>query len=524
MSTDNEADPAQREEGPHSIVIFGASGDLAKIKLLPAIYELIREDLLPENFFLLGYARTKMSDDEFRAICREAITKNSRSTKKAGVDEELLKKLLACTYYQAGQYGDAADFAKLKTRMAELETEHKTEGNRLFYMSTPPEAFEPIVIGLGQSGLVVRHATTPWHRLIIEKPFGHDLASAQKLNATLNSSFGEEQVFRIDHYLGKETVQNLAVLRFANSIFEPIWSYKYIEHVQITVSEVLSADDRGGYYDQSGALRDMVQNHIFQLMALVAMEPPAALDARSIRDEKTKVYKSIRPIAASNVVRGQYGPGILANGKSTAGYLDAKGVSPDSTTETFVALKLYIDNWRWSGTPFYIRTGKCMPTKVSEVLVRFREPPRTLFLKQHSAVVYPNELVIRVAPEEGISWNINGKVPGGTLDIKRVSMSFDYADTFKTEPPEAYERLLHDAITGDQTLFIRGDEAEAAWEVIDPIVQRWKNSTKQPLQYAPNTWGPAESADIFDGGVNRWTISSETAEPILACALPQTGG
>ena len=505
-------------EDPHAIIIFGASGDLAKVKLLPAIYELVRENLLPANFFLLGYARTKMSDDEFRTICKDAIAKHSRNAKKNGVDQAVLNKLLAITYYQPGQYGDLADFTALGTRLAELEAKHATQSNRLFYMSTPPEAFEPIILGLGESKLVTRHATKPWQRLIIEKPFGHDLASAQQLNTTLNVVFGEEQIFRIDHYLGKETVQNLAVLRFANSVFEPIWNFKYIDHVQITVGEILSADDRGGYYDKSGALRDMVQNHIFQLMALVAMEPPAALDARSIRDEKTKVYKSIRPVAPSNVVRGQYAAGKLANGNPTNGYLTAKGVAPGSTTETFVALKLFIDNWRWSGTPFYIRTGKCMPAKVSEVLVRFREPPRTLFLKQETSVVYPNELVIRVAPEEGISWHINGKVPGGTLSIKRVAMSFDYADTFKAEPPEAYERLLHDAITGDQTLFIRGDEAEAAWEVIDPIEQAWSKSSDKPHQYTPNTWGP-EAADALFNDTASWTTSLDDAKPILACAL-----
>jgi glucose-6-phosphate 1-dehydrogenase len=523
MSTDttsSTSSPAARiAEDPHAIIIFGASGDLAKVKLLPALYELVREKLLPEKFFLLGYARTKMTDEEFRTIAKAAIAKHSRSAKKHGVDQAVLNKLLACTYYQAGQYGAVEDFNALGKRLAELESKHATQGNRLFYMSTPPEAFEPIILGLGKASLVKRHATTPWQRLIIEKPFGTDLASAQKLNGTLNIVFGEEQIFRIDHYLGKETVQNLAVLRFANSVFEPIWNYKYIDHVQITVGEIFSADDRGGYYDKSGALRDMVQNHIFQLMALVAMEAPAALDARSIRDEKTKVYKSIRPVSPANVVRGQYAAGKLANSTPTTGYLTAKGVAPDSKTETFVALKLFIDNWRWSGTPFYIRTGKCMPAKISEVLVRFREPPRALFLKQ-DLWVYSNELVIRVAPEEGISWHINGKVPGGAMNIKRVAMSFDYADTFKAEPPEAYERLLHDAITGDQTLFIRGDEAEAAWEVIDPIEQFWSKSSEKPHQYAPNSWGP-EAANKLFGDLACWTTSLDDAQPINACALPE---
>jgi glucose-6-phosphate 1-dehydrogenase len=507
---------------PCVIVIFGASGDLAKLKLIPAVYELAREGLLPADFALVGYARTKMSDDDFRAICRDAISKFSRSAKKTGVDNALLDRLLAQTTYHAGQYGDLNDFASLKTRLDALDTTHKTLGNRLFYMSTPPEAFEPIIVGLGKSGLVLRHAEKPWNRLIIEKPFGTDLKSAQHLNAVINATFGEEQVFRIDHYLGKETVQNLMVLRFANSIFEPMWNHKYIDHIQITVGESVNADDRAGYYDKSGALRDMVQNHIFQLMALVAMEPPALLDARSIRDEKTKVYKSIRPIRENQVdsfvVRGQYGAGEV-NGKRTEGYLKAKGVDAGSRTETFAALKLFIDNWRWSGTPFYIRTGKCMPSKVSEVAVRFRAPPLTLFQKQCETPVYPNDLVIKVAPEEGITWQINGKVPGGALNIQPVQMDFLYNSTFKKEAPEAYERLIFDSILGDQSLFIRGDEAEAAWSVIDPIENGWKQSPTAPFQYEPGTWGPRQAMDLIELDGRRWRHSSSDMTPIIACAV-----
>ncbi|MFT3788318.1 MAG: glucose-6-phosphate dehydrogenase [Tepidisphaeraceae bacterium] len=507
---------------PCIIVIFGASGDLAKIKLIPAIYELAREGLLPEDFALVGYARTKMSDNDFRTICIDSIKKYARTAKKVGADDALLKKIIDRTSYRAGGYGDANDFASLRDYLATLDKQFKTQGNRLFYMSTPPEAFEPIIQGLGKSGLVIRHATSPWHRLIIEKPFGTDLASAQHLNNVLNSSFGEEQVFRIDHYLGKETVQNLMVLRFANSIFEPLWNHKYIDHVQITVSETLSADDRGGYYDKSGALRDMVQNHIFQLMALVAMEPPAALDARSVRDEKTKVYKSIRPIRESQVdsfvVRGQYGKGS-ANGKDSEGYLKAKGVAPGSRTETFVALKLFIDNWRWSGTPFYIRTGKCLPEKMSEITVRFNSPPLTLFQKQCETPVYPNDLVIKVAPEEGISWRINGKVPGGQMNILPVAMDMLYNTTFKQEAPEAYERLIFDCILGDQQLFIRGDEAEAAWEVIDPIERGWLKSAVAPFEYEPGTWGPRKSMELIELDGRRWTASTSEASPIIACAV-----
>ncbi len=507
---------------PCSIVIFGASGDLAKLKLIPAIYELARAGLLPADFSLVGYARTKMSDDEFRTLCRESIAKNSRSAKKTGVDAAVVDRILARTFYHAGQYGDLTDFAALKSRLDTLDQSLKTLGNRLFYMSTPPEAFDPIILGLGKSGLVARHAESPFNRLIIEKPFGTDLPSARHLNEVINSSFGEEQVFRIDHYLGKETVQNLMVLRFANSIFEPLWNHKYIDHVQITVAETVNCDDRAGYYEKSGALRDMVQNHIFQLMALVAMEPPALLDARSIRDEKTKVYKSIRPIRESQVdsfvVRGQYAAGS-ANAVVTPGYLKAKGVAPDSRTETFAALKLFIDNWRWSGTPFYIRTGKCMPKKVSEVTVRFKSPPLTLFQKQCETPVYPNDLVIKVAPEEGITWQINGKVPGGAINIQPVAMDFLYNTTFKKEAPEAYERLIYDAILGDQSLFIRGDEAEAAWSVIDPIEIGWSQSSTPPYQYEPGSWGPRKAMDLIELDGRRWSFSQAETPPIIACAV-----
>ena len=370
-----------------------------------------------------------------------------------------------------------------------------------------------------QSGAVEHEGA--WQRVILEKPFGHDLESAKELNALLTEHFHETQIFRIDHYLGKETVQNLMVLRFANSIFEPIWNYKYIDHVQITVSETVSADDRAGYYDKSGALRDMVQNHIFQLMALVAMEPPAALDARSIRDEKVKVYKSVRrprpERIEDTVVRGQYGAGE-AGGKKTDGYLKAKGVEPESTTETFVALKVLIDNWRWSGTPFYIRTGKVMPEKVSEIVVRFRSPPLTLFQKQCETPVYPNDLIIHVSPQEGISMRLNGKVPGGTMNIKSVELNFNYADTFKKEAPEAYERLIADSMNGDQTLFIRGDEAEAAWEVIDLVLQGWEKGGKKPETYAPGTWGPQSAIDLIEKDGRRWLQGSD-GDPIIACSL-----
>ena len=511
---------------PCGIVIFGASGDLAKRKLIPALYELALQNLLDEKSYVVGYSRSKMSDDEFRTEAKDAISKFARSKP---IDETVWKKLEPRLFYLAEDYASDEGHAACTKKMTELDQKFGTPPNRMFYISTPPATFEPIIGGVGKQLTAGRRAgetsSAPkgWHRIIIEKPFGSDLESAKALNALLLRYFKEDEIFRIDHYLGKETVQNLMVMRFANSIFEPIWNYKYIDYVQITVSETLGVEKRGGYYDKSGALRDMVQNHLSQLMALIAMEPPAALDAVSIRDEKVKVFKSVRPIPADQVdkftVRGQYGAGS-ANDSSTPGYLKEKDVPADSRTETFAALKLFIDNWRWSGTPFYLRTGKYLPEKLSEVVVRFRSPPLTLFQKQCETPVFPNELIVRVQPEEGISWRFNGKVPGGHMNIKPVAMDMSYKTTFNVEPPEAYERLIADAIAGDQTLFIRGDEAEAAWAVVDPIEKGWAASKTPPQEYAPGSWGPQRANDLIENDGRQWLNSdNDTKEPVVACAL-----
>jgi len=504
---------------PCALVIFGASGDLAKRKLIPAIYEMAREKLLPDQFALIGFGRSPMTDEAYRADCRAAVEKFARTKP---VDLDLWKSYEPRISYVQGEYGSSESHTHLAKILDQHDEKFGTAGNRLFYLSTPPNQFGPIVERLGERRFAHRlDKPNVWQRVIIEKPFGHDLASAQALNQTLHQYFAEEQIFRIDHYLGKETVQNLMVMRFANSIFEPIWNYKYIDHVQITVSETLGVGSRGGYYDRSGATRDMIQNHMFQLMALVAMEPPVALDAVSIRDEKVKVFKSVRPLrperADEFAVRGQYSAGE-ASGQKTGGYKSEKDVPPTSQTETFAAMKLYIDNWRWSGTPFYLRTGKCLPQKLSEVVVRFRSPPLTLFQKSCEAV-YPNDLVIRVQPEEGISWRLNGKVPGGAMNIKSVALDFEYATAFNVEPPEAYERLIFDAMLGDQTLFIRGDEAEAAWKVIDPIEQGWASSKTAPLEYAPGSWGPQKANELIERDGRRWMHSSDEVEPIIACSL-----
>jgi glucose-6-phosphate 1-dehydrogenase len=507
---------------PCAIIIFGASGDLASRKLIPGIYEMAREGLLNDGSYILGYARSPMTDEEYRRDCAESVRKFARTKP---IDEALWKKLETRIYYAQADYAAAEDHARVRARLAELDEKHGNPRNRLYYLSTPPSVYEPLIQRLGERQPPVSaeyHPGSHWERIIIEKPFGYDLPSARKLNALLHEHFSEEQVFRIDHYLGKETVQNLMVMRFANAIFEPIWNYKYVDHVQITVAETLGVGERGGYYDKSGALRDMVQNHMFQLMALVAMEPPVALDAVSIRDEKVKVFKAIRPIRPSAIddfaIRGQYGPG-QAEGSQTPGYRREKGVPPDSRTETFAAVKLFIDNWRWSGTPFYLRTGKFLPEKLSEVTVRFRSPPLTLFQKQCDSPVYPNDLVMRIQPEEGISWRLNGKVPGGQMNIKSVALDFLYKSAFNVEPPEAYERLINDAITGDQTLFIRADEAEAAWAVIDPIEKAWADSKTPPEQYAPATWGPKRAMHLIELDGRRWMHSNGAPEPIIACSL-----
>jgi len=514
-----------------AIVIFGASGDLAQLKLVPAIYELLREGLISDRFALVGFARsdkkkdgTPLNDESYRKECYDAIDKNARHRP---IDQNLWKKMEQNIFYIHGNYDSPDDQAHLASVLSRLDKTHDTGGNRLFYISTPPEVFDGIITRIGErQKMQSPDRPAGWQRLIIEKPFGRDLASAKHLNSLLHQYLQENQIFRIDHYLGKEALQNMMVMRFANSIFEPIWNYKYIDHVQLTVSETLSSDDRAGYYDKSGAMRDMIQNHIFQLMALVAMEPPVALDATSIRDEKVKVYQSIRPIRAEQFdtfcVRGQYGPGEYMNKDkkiATPGYTKAKGVAPGSRTETFAAVKLFIDNWRWSGTPFYIRTGKCLASKLSEVAVRFRSPPLTLFQKQCSAI-FPNDLIIRVQPEEGISWRLNAKVPGGQMTIKSVALDMFYKTAFNVEPPEAYERLIYDALTGDQTLFIRGDEAEAAWQVIDPIEQYWATSKTPPQEYKPGSWGPDKAMELIEDDGRRWIQNEDgEAEPIVVCRL-----
>jgi glucose-6-phosphate 1-dehydrogenase len=482
---------------PTVVVIFGASGDLTARKLIPAVYNLAVDNLLPADFFLVGYGRKPIPDDEFRKLAAEAVREFSRRELKPGVWD----RLAAHTTYLDGGYDEKAAIDRLAAHIDGIERKLGRDLQRLFYISTPPSVFAPIVRALGESGLASRHREQPHHsRVIIEKPFGKDLASAQELNATIQSFFEEHQVYRIDHYLGKETVQDLLVQRFANAIFEPLWNRNFIDSVQITVAEDVGVGSRGGYYEQSGALRDMIQNHTMQLLALTAMEPPGSLDAEAIRDEKVKVLKAIQPLTigpAGDVARAQYSAGMIG-GKPVAGYVDEEGIAAQSNTETYAALRLSINNWRWQGVPFYLRSGKRMARRVSEIAINFRRPPGTLFAGQTTRFdLAANTLSFQIQPDEGLSLILNTKIPGLETRTQPVKMNFRYATTFGSNTAEAYERLVLDAMIGDGTLFIRGDEAEASWKLYTPVLDYWRSVGRTGMDnYAAGSWGPP-SADAL---------------------------
>lgn len=501
---------------PTTIVIFGASGDLTQRKLLPALFQLSKDDLLPENIRIVGFARREKSDDVFREEMADALVKFNRS--KPNRDSKEIQQFVQRLYYHPGNYDDKGSFEKLRDRLQSLEEEAREDsesGNRLYYLSTPPSVFSKIVAQLGDTGHIADpHDESRWTRVIVEKPFGHDLESARKLNREILSVLDESQAYRIDHYLGKETVQNIMAFRFGNSIFEPLWNRRYVDHVQITVSESVSVGKRAGYYDESGALRDMVQNHILQLLALIAIEPPASFAPQAVHNEKVKVLSALRPIDADEVekytVRGQYTEGEV-NGKKIPSYLDEPDVSDDSKTETFVALKLHVDNWRWAGVPFYLRTGKALHERLTEIIIEFRQPPLALFghtpHEGHEAGdrMQANRLFLRVQPNEGIRLLFGLKVPGPSMILQPTDMEFYYSDVFDTEPPEAYERLLVDALSGDNTLFIRHDEVEAAWRFVDGILQGW-SSKKDALvhSYRPGTWGPKMADEFINKDGKTW--------------------
>jgi glucose-6-phosphate 1-dehydrogenase len=481
---------------PCTIVIFGASGDLTARKLIPALYHLFKENQMPHDFRVVGFARRDKTDDSWRMELRAALDQYSRTKP---VDETVWSAFAKNIFYCQGDLTDDAAYKKLETQLTEFGSGPLRE-NLLFYLAISPSQFGEVAAQIHRAGLLNKEGTA-WQRIVVEKPFGHDLASAQALNRDLTRYAHEAQVFRIDHYLGKETVQNILMFRFSNSIFEKLWNRNSVDQVQITVSEKLGVGERGGYYEEAGALRDMVQNHMLQVLSLIAMEPPVSLEAESVRDEKVKLLKSIRPITpddvAQQVVRGQYLTGTVA-GESRPGYRQEPKVKPDSNVETYVALKLFIDNWRWSGVPFYLRTGKNLPMSASEVRIQFRPTPNVLFAARCGNNVDANALTLRLQPNEGISLRFNGKVPGTELDVRPVRMHFSYDAEFGAYTPEAYERLLLEAIAGDATLFIRRDEVEAAWQIVDSIRNGWNS---QPLTerefYAAGTWGPMTADDLL---------------------------
>ncbi len=488
---------ARRIAEPCTIVVFGVTGDLARRKLLPALFNLARDGHLPQSFAIVGFSRRDWTDEKLREEMGAAIREHSRT--RPDSDREM-EDFLARVSYARGDLDDAESFVRLKTQLEEIERTDRLPGNRMFYLATAPEFFAPATEMMGAAKLVhPANADGPWTRLIVEKPFGRDLESARELNAHVRQGFDESQIYRIDHYLGKETTQNILAFRFANSIFEPLWNSRYIEQVQITVAESLGMEGRRGqYYETAGALRDMVQNHLFQVLSLIAMEAPASLDAESLRDEKVRLLRAIRPMTPQEVatctVRGQYGPGSLS-GTAVKGYRGEELVDPKSVTETYVALRLAVRNWRWRGVPFFIRTGKRLPKRASEVAVIFRHPPHQVFEDTSMEDARQNVLLIRIQPDEGISLSFEAKRPGLKMNLQNVKMDFRYGRSFGNPAPEAYERLLLDGLIGDASLFTRADEVDRAWEIITAIQKGWAQMPAPDFpNYDAGTWGP-EAAD-----------------------------
>jgi glucose-6-phosphate 1-dehydrogenase len=517
----------ERVPEPAVMVIFGASGDLAHRKLLPALYSLTRDRLLPARFAIVGFARRAVSDDAFRAEMRAACDEFAR---RRPIDSALWSAFARNIFYQQGEYDDLASFVSLKQRLAAIERDLGLPGNRVFYLATPPSSFASVIRSLGQAELAPKpppptapkppgaappFAAPPFARVIIEKPFGTDLETARALNRDVHETLDERQIYRIDHYLGKETVQNLLVFRFANGIFEPVWNNHFVDHVQITGAESIGVEARGGYFEQAGSMRDMVQNHLLQVLSLFAMEPPVAFDPDAVRDEKLKVLKALRTIPDSDferqVVRAQYAAGSIG-GKAAPGYRQESNVSPTSTTETFVALKLFIDSWRWAGVPFYLRSGKRLPKRVTEIAVYFKEAPHLLFGRRDEGI-RPNVLAIRIQPDEGIALNFGSKLPGPAMEIAPVSMEFRYGSSFGVEPPEAYERLILDCLLGDSTLFTRADEVEASWTWVSRIHRRWaeegarQEGGRVPLPtYPAGSWGPPAADRLLTADGRAWRL------------------
>lgn len=488
---------------PHVLVIFGASGDLAQRKLIPAVFDLFRGGYLPENFALLGASRTDFTDEAFR---KKVVFDNEHFEQKTASDEDVKAFSEKLFYQDLASYDGEKDIAALGQRLEKLDKDLGTGQNYIFYLSTPPKLYSTIPGALAKAGL--NSSPAGWSRLIVEKPFGYDEKTAVALNKEIQQHFAENTIYRIDHYLGKETVQNLLVTRFANGFFEPLWNRNYVQSVQITAAETVGVGSRGGYYDESGAMRDMIQNHLLQVLAHVAMEPPIRADAPNIRDEKLKLFKSLRPLTKrdvkDNVIRAQYTAGKTKDGEVVS-YRDAKGVPDDSRTETYVGMKFFIDNWRWAGVPFFVRTGKCLPLKLTEVVITFKNPPQALFSEfDDYSMKCDNQLIIRIQPDEGMALEFGMKVPGEGFRVKNVDMDFFYRDLTENDVPAAYTRLLLDCMKGDPTLYARGDSVEAAWEFVDPIIKAWDNNEVPLFPYPAGSWGPLESDALWRGEGKGW--------------------
>jgi glucose-6-phosphate 1-dehydrogenase len=498
-----------RQADPCVIVIFGAAGDLTKRKLLPALHNLRTHGLLTDRFAIMGVARRELPVPAFRDQMASEVQALS-TTARGPSWSELASRL----YYSHGDFGAAATYDRLATQLDELERRHQTGGNVVFYLATPPTVFGDIAAGLGRAGLLAERDGR-WRRVIVEKPFGRDLASAEALSAELHKVLAERQIFRIDHYLGKETVQNLLVFRFGNGVIEPVWNRRYVDHVQITVAEDLGVEKRGGYYDQAGVLRDMVQNHMFQLLALAAMEPPSSLAAEAIRNEKVKVLEAIRPMSrdeiARHTVRGQYGGGKLGS-TSVPAYRQEVGVSPTSSTETYAALELYVENWRWANVPFYLRSGKRLGRRDTEIVIQFKRPPLALFQKTGLGEIGPNRLVIHVQPDEGIDLEMKAKLPGARIQLVTTKLSFSYADFGDQPEATGYERLLYDCMIGDSTLFHREDMVRASWQIATPILEAWAEQSPTDFpNYPSGSWGPRSADDLLARSGRSWVVPDVVA-------------
>jgi len=496
--------PHTKSTGPCVMIIFGAAGDLTKRKLLPSIYNLLQQNLLSREFAIVGVSRDDFNTEKFRKHVSDSLQQFG-----AGADPELIEWLANHSYYVQGEFDNPDLYNRLGEQLAQVDKQHNTHGNYFFYLAIAPQFFAMAVEQLGRSGLSSQERNGSWRRVIIEKPFGRDLESARALNHAVKKVLDEEQIYRIDHYLGKETVQNILVFRFGNGLFEPIWNRNHIDHIQITVAETVGVEGRGGYYDTSGTLRDMVPNHIMQLITLTAMEPPISFAADAVRDEQAKVLRAIHPMTAEDVihnsVRGQYGPGANSKGERLPGYRQEASVDPGSRTETFVALKLGVDNWRWAGVPIYLRTGKRMARRHTEIAIQFKRAPFVLFRDTDVEHLPSNQLVINVQPEEGIALRFGAKVPGPLVQIGPVDMNFNYGDYFGAAPQTGYEVLLYDCMIGDATLFQRADMVEAGWSIVDPVLDVWKALPPREFpNYGAGSWGPREAEELLARDGRHW--------------------